>query len=135
MNRFGRARAFLVGAAVVVAGSLLRGALDGPRAPKMAGGQAVRVEVLNGTRVPRAGLALAEHLRDLGFDVVDIRNADRSDYEKTVVMDRVGEKRWADAVAKRLGAGEPVRQRNDDLLLEVTVVLGQDLADQYGGKR
>jgi hypothetical protein len=135
MNRFGKARAFLLGACVVAAGSLLRGALDGPRAPRMQGGQPVRVEVLNGTRVPRAGLALAERLRDAGFDVVDIRNADRADYEKTLVLDRVGEKRWADSVAKRLGAGDPVRQRNDDLLLEVTVILGQDLADRYGGTR
>ncbi len=135
MNRFGKARAFVVGACVVLAGSLLRGALDGPRAPRMDGGRSVRVEVLNGTRVPRAGLALAERLRDAGFDVVDIRNADRSDYAKTLVLDRVGQKRWADAVARRLGAGEPVQQRNDDLLLEVTVILGEDLAGKPGGKR
>lgn len=135
MNRFGKARALLAGACVVVAASLLRGALDGPRAPRMDGGHPVRVEVLNGTRVPRAGLALAERLRDAGFDVVDIRNADRSDYGKTLVLDRVGEKRWADAVARRLGTGEPVQQRNDDLLLEVTVILGEDLAGQPGGKR
>ncbi len=135
MNRFGKARAFVVGACVVCAGSLLRGALDGPRAPRMDGGRPVRVEVLNGTRVPRAGLALAEKLRDAGFDVVDIRNADRSDYARTLVLDRVGEKRWADAVARRLGAGDPVQQRNGDLLLEVTVILGEDLAGPYGGKR
>ena len=135
MSRFSRARAFLVGALVVLAGTVLRGALDGPRAPKMPGGQPIRVEVLNGSNVSRAGIRLAEKLRDAGFDVVDVRNAERSDYEETLVLDRVGEKRWADAVAKRLGAAEPRRQRNDDLLLEVTVILGTDLADKYGGKR
>ena len=135
MNRFSKARGFLVGALVVLAGTLLRGAMDGPRAPKMPGGRAIRVEVLNGSSVSRAGIRLAEKLRDAGFDVVDVRNAERSDYEATLVLDRVGEKRWADAVAKRLGAGQPRRQRNDDLLLEVTVILGTDLADKYGGKR
>jgi hypothetical protein len=51
------------------------------------------------------------------------------------VLDRVGESRWADAVAKSLGVDETVRQRDDDLLLEVTVILGRDLAERHGGKR
>jgi len=133
--RRGRVQAFVVGAAVVVAGSLMRGALTGPRAPKLPDGSPVRVEVLNGSGVPRAALVMAERLRDAGFDVVDIRNADRSDYERTMVLDRVGEERWANAVADRLGVEEPVRQRNEDLLLEVTVILGRDLATARGGER
>jgi hypothetical protein len=135
VTRHAKARAFLVGAAVVIAGSLLRGAFTGPRAPKLPDGKAVRVEVLNGSGVPRAGLALAERLRDRGFDVVDIRNADRADHERTLVYDRVGDERWARAVADRLGVTECAQERDDDLLLEVTVVLGRDLAERYGGKR
>lgn len=91
-------------------------------------GGAVRVEVLNGSGIARAGLDAAEDLRAWGFDVVDIRNADRSDYEETIVLDRVGVSDYAESVSRSLGAGEPCLQRNDDLLLEVTVILGRDLA-------
>jgi hypothetical protein len=135
MTRFTRARAILAVVVVIVAGVLLREPLAGPRAPKLPDGKPIRVEVLNGSGVPRAGVVVAEALRDRGFDVVDIRNADRSDYERTIVLDRVGQPGWARAVAERLGASEPVRQRNDDLLLEVTVILGRDLAGSRGGKR
>jgi len=91
-------------------------------------GGAVRVEVLNGSGIARAGLDAAEDLRSSGFDVVDIRNADRSDYEETIVLDRVGVSNYAESVSRSLGVGEPCLQRNDELLLEVTVILGRDLA-------
>lgn len=93
-------------------------------------GDPIRVEVLNGSGLDRAGIDLAEALRAKGFDVVDIRNADRKDYEQTLVLDRVGNADYAGAVAEAIGAASPVLQRNDDLLLEVTVVLGRDLALQ-----
>ncbi|MFN8177333.1 MAG: LytR C-terminal domain-containing protein [bacterium] len=141
MSRATGVRALVVGALVAAcAVGLWRAGTVGPRAPKLANGRAVRVEVLNGTKVPRAGLAVAERLREKGFDVVDIRTADDTRqknvvYDRTIVLDRVGEPRWADAVARCLGVQEPVRQRNDTLLLEVTVILGRDLAERYGGKR
>ena len=139
--RMPRARTVLLGAVFVAAvGAVWLGGLAGPRAPKLPGGRPIRVEVLNGTRVPRAGLAIAEKLRDKGFDVVDIRSAEdtRRDgrvYEHTLVLDRVDEARWAEAVAKCLGVEETIHQRNDDLLLEVTVILGLDLAERHGGKK
>lgn len=126
-------RGFLVGAAVVVAGMLLRGPIDLGGAPSREAGKPIRVEVLNGSGVNRAGQGAAERLRELGFDVVDIRNADRHDYEETLVLDRVGVPEYAEAVARKLGVDTPVEQRNGDLLLEVTVILGRDLAAEYGG--
>ena len=98
----------------------------------MPNGRPFRVEVLNGSGVRKAGLGLAEHLREKGFDVVDIRNADRADYGDTMVLDRVGHPEYADAVARELGVSSSFRQRNGDLLLEVTVILGRDLASHYG---
>jgi hypothetical protein len=91
-------------------------------------GGPIRVEVLNGSGIDRAGLEVAEQLRGSGFDVVDVKNADRRDYERTIVLDRVGVAEYAAAVSRTLGAEAPVLQRNDDLLLEVTVILGRDLA-------
>ena len=68
---------------------------------------------------------------DQGFDVVEISNADRSDYDETLVLDRVGNLDYAAAVADELGTEPAFRQMNRDLLLEVTVILGRDRASRY----
>ncbi len=100
------------------------------RPQRLPDGGKIRVEVLNGSGVSKAGLGLAEMLRKKGFDVVEIDNAPER-HDSTVVIDRVGEDRWAQAVAKRLGVERTVRQRNPDLLVEVTVILGLDRAELY----
>jgi anionic cell wall polymer biosynthesis LytR-Cps2A-Psr (LCP) family protein len=48
------------------------------------------VEVLNGTTVSGLAGRTAELFRGFGYDVISIGNADRSDYEKTVIIDRSG---------------------------------------------
>jgi len=126
-------RGYLVGGAVVVAVVLLRGPVGLGGVPKRDGGRPIRVEVLNGSGVNRAGQGLAEHLREAGFDVVDIRNADRSDYGRTIVLDRAGVRRFAESVARELGVDDPVAEPSDDLLLEVTVILGRDRAKEFVG--
>jgi hypothetical protein len=105
-----------------------RGFMAASEEPHRREGGTVRVEVLNGSGIARAGIDAAEDLRARGFDVVDIRNADRSDYEETIVLDRVGVPHYAESVSRTIGAKEPCLQRNDELLLEVTVILGRDLA-------
>jgi len=118
-------------AGVLIAGLWVahsRGLMTTADEPQRREGGTVRVEVLNGSGIARAGIDAAEILRARGFDVVDIKNADRSDYEETIVLDRVGVAEYAKSVSQSIGAGEPCLQRNDDLLLEVTVILGRDLA-------
>jgi len=82
-------RGFLVGVAVVVVGYIMKGPAPFlTRPPKLPDGSAIRVQVLNGSGVTKAGLGLAEELRRKGFDVVEIGNAvGRQD--STVVIDRV----------------------------------------------
>ncbi|MGH2570989.1 MAG: LytR C-terminal domain-containing protein [bacterium] len=124
----------------VTAGGLLAAAtvawlgLRAGAAPAREGGKPIRVEVRNGSGVHRAGLGLAAELRARGFDVVDIRNADRSDYEETIVLDRVGNGEYAAKVADALGLSGWIEQRNEELLLEVTVILGRDRGARFGGE-
>jgi hypothetical protein len=130
-----RWRAFLVGAAVVVVGLLARGPSRFLRGvPRHGDGETIRVEVLNGSGVYKAGLGLAMELRRQGFDVVTIGNADHSGYAETLVLDRVGMPEHADSVVRRLGFGRALQQRNEELLVDVTVILGKDRGDQYGGR-
>jgi len=126
-----RRRAFLIGAVLVAGAFWLRGPVFPSRTPRLPGGRPIRVEVLNGSTVPKAGLGLAESLRAKGFDVVTIDNAERSDYAETLVLDRVGEMKYASAVARELGTEPSYLQKNPDLLLEVTVILGTDRAEEF----
>ena len=48
------------------------------------------VEVLNGTSVNGLAGRTAEVLRGFGYDIISIANADHSNYEKTIVIDRSG---------------------------------------------
>lgn len=86
----------------------------------------VRVEVLNGAGT--AGLARdATHaLRAHGFDVVFFGNAGRFDHPRSFVIDRTGEPERARDVAAMLGIDSVTTVIDSSLMLEATVILGDD---------
>lgn len=88
----------------------------------------LRVEVLNGTEVPRLAAKVADFLRTKGFDVVQTGNAKHANFRKTVVQDRIGNMPGAVQVARTLGVSESnvLQQKNPQLYLDVTVIIGQD---------
>lgn len=102
--------------------SLLALGSDRTRAPE---GVRIRVEVLNATRVRGLARRATMHLRDRGFDVVEIgTSAEQRD--STIVLDRSGNPDWARLVAAALGM-TTVETRIDSLrYLDVTVLLGAD---------
>ena len=111
----------LVGSSMVAhfpAGDALR-----PAAP---GGSVIRVQVLNGSREGGVGSRVAFTLREGGFHVVEVGNADRSDYFATLVVARTADPKPAEAVARYLGGLPVVRQEWASDVAEVTVVLGSD---------
>jgi polyisoprenyl-teichoic acid--peptidoglycan teichoic acid transferase len=97
----------------------------GPRAfvaPK----QPIRVELLNGSgRVGLAG-ALASYLRDGGFDVLEVGNADRADYRTTLVVSRTDAVEPGRVVAEYLGTRHVIQQVGPQELIDVTVIVGRD---------
>jgi hypothetical protein len=86
----------------------------------------VRVEVLNGSGEGGIGSRVASYLREGGFHVVDVRNADRSDYFATMVVARRPDATTARMVARYLGGPPIIRQAWNSDVAEVTVVLGSD---------
>jgi hypothetical protein len=86
----------------------------------------IRVQVLNGSGEAGLGLRAASHLREGGFQVVDVRNADRSDYFETLVVARRQDPSLATAVAQYLGSPPVIRQVWDSDQADVTLVLGSD---------
>ena len=59
-------------------------------AENIIGDRTFTVEILNGTTINGLAGRTAELFRGFGYDIVAIGNADHSDYEKTVIIDRSG---------------------------------------------
>ncbi len=106
------------------------------RAPGAAGSDEharhVTVDVRNGSR--RVGLAndMMHELRRAGFDVVECRNADHDEYERTEVRDLTGKPGAAEVAGwfqETYGVGHLQRQVIESPGSDVRVILGWDLAD------
>ncbi|MFC1540149.1 LytR C-terminal domain-containing protein [Gemmatimonadota bacterium] len=88
--------------------------------------QRPQVEVLNGCGVSGIAATCHEYLKQFGFDVVNVENAQAFDYTETIVIDRGGDEQVARRLARVLGTGNVIRQVRPDLILQVTVILGAD---------
>ncbi len=86
----------------------------------------IRVQVWNGSGEGGIATRVATELRQGGFHVVEVRNADRSDYFATMVVARRDDPAAARVVARYLGDLPVIRQAWDPAGAEVTVVLGSD---------
>ncbi len=89
----------------------------------------VQVEVLNGCGERGIGQRVMRFLRARGFDVVNIDNADHFEYRETIVLDRRGKNgpsSAARAVGGALGTPNVLLQRNDERMVDVSVVIGKD---------
>jgi hypothetical protein len=89
-------------------------------------GTRIRVQVLNATSTRGLARRATLHLRDRGFDVVEIGTSPEQ-LDSTVVIARSGNRRWAELVAAALEdslAG--VLERPDtSRYLDITVLLGR----------
>jgi hypothetical protein len=95
-------------------------------APSAAEPSEIRVEVLNGSGDRGMARNATRQLRDDGFDVVFFGNASRFDHRRSFALDRTGDLEQARAVAAALGIDSVVTAVDSSLLLEVTVVLGDN---------
>ena len=90
------------------------------------------VEVLNGTRVDGLARTLTGRLRQAGIDVVYFGSASKNGIDTTMILVRRGDSTVADPIRAVLGAGRIVVEPDSLLLLDVTVLLGMDLAAARG---
>lgn len=119
----------LVAAFAVSVVAMLRddGGEGPPRAARAIGDPAqVRVEILNGAGTSGLARDATHRLRNGGFDVVYFGNASAFGRGRSVVLDRVGDPARARAVAASLGIDSIASAPDSTLLLDVTVVLGDD---------
>ena len=84
----------------------------------------VRVQVLNATTLRGLARRATLHLRDRGFDVLEIGTAPEQ-RDSTLVLDRSGHPEWAKRVAEALGGARVESRPDSSRYLDVTVLLGR----------
>lgn len=88
----------------------------------------VQVEVLNGCGVSGIADKITDYLRKNNFDVVQTGNYNSFNMDKSIVIDRTGNKANAEKVAAALGIARKniVQQINNEYLLDCSIVIGKD---------
>ncbi len=86
----------------------------------------LRMQVLNATRVPGLALRKGESLRPWGVDALDRGNAPPWPFNETLLLVRSGESHAVDRLSDYLGGVPVLLQRREDLMLDATLILGQD---------
>jgi hypothetical protein len=87
---------------------------------------AVRVILYNGAGTPGIAGQAAQQLIAAGMRVVDTKNADRFDYDTTMVIIQSGETAQGEQVRTALGVGEIVDQPSEQDVADVIVIIGRD---------
>ena len=90
----------------------------------------ISVEILNGTSVTGLAQRTKQLYQRYGFDVVSFDNADRSDHEHTLVIDRKGDPADARRAAEIIRAPR-VQSEPLDSPIDVTIILGRDFDGTY----
>ncbi|MDR3665277.1 MAG: LytR C-terminal domain-containing protein [Ignavibacteriaceae bacterium] len=88
----------------------------------------IQLEVLNGCGVAGAAEKITDYLRNNRVDVVQMKNYSSFDIEKSLVIDRTGNKLNAEKIADILGIDKKyiVQQISNDYFLDVSLVIGKD---------
>jgi len=102
------------------------------------------VEILNGTATNGLAGRTAELLRGFGYDIISTANADRNNYEKTVIYDRSGYEEAAYIFAgiiqcKNLQSEKPLSENPEGELsiqsveyrADFTLIIGRDFNGRY----
>jgi anionic cell wall polymer biosynthesis LytR-Cps2A-Psr (LCP) family protein len=100
----------------------------------------ITVEVLNGTNISGLAGRTAELIRGFGYDVVNVSNADRSNYEKTQIIDHFNHPLEAENFAEIMHCDIVIQDNSEDEFEEdlhdpnykadFTLILGRD----YNGR-
>lgn len=86
----------------------------------------VRVIIYNGAGTPGIAGKAAQQLISAGMRVVDTKNADRFDYQNTMIVVQDGNTGQGELVRAALGVGEVVDKPSEQDVADVIVIIGQD---------
>ncbi len=91
-------------------------------------GRRIQISVLNGCSAPGIAMKVTDHLRSLGYDVVEIGNYETSTLTRSMVIDWIDDmtaaKKIADAI--NISPTRIIRKKNNRELVDFSVVVGKD---------
>lgn len=87
----------------------------------------LNIEVLNGNRMPGIAHKVANSMKELGFNVVNVDNADNFDYQKTVLILYSKDEKLVDYVRQFLKDVEIVRKVQPGNDIDMTIIVGKDV--------
>jgi len=88
----------------------------------------ITVEVCNASSHSGAARILTRKLRDFGFDVIDWKNYPTKQ-AKTIVVDRVGNLKAAQSIAKIINTEEIFTRYDSKRFVDISVIIGEDYKD------
>jgi hypothetical protein len=94
-------------------------------------GDEIYIEILNGSTNPGQAQSLRNYFVEYGFNIVHFGNAPKSDYEKTVVIDRMGRPSLAKRIADIINCQEVHTKIDKTLMVDVTIIIGNDFEGKY----
>ena len=86
----------------------------------------ISLEILNGTQVAGLARRTQDLMQGFGFNVVYVGNAETSEVEYTMVIDRTGNPEIAQRVAGIIQADRVLTDRATESVAAVTLILGRD---------
>lgn len=97
------------------------------------------LEIQNGTSVQGLAKNTAALLQSVGYDVLTMTNADKNDYEKTVIIDHISNPEIASSLGEFIMCDnivtEEVKEESEgleaDSLVDFTIILGKDFDGRY----
>ena len=94
---------------------------------------ALRIEVLNGTTQPGIATSTAEQLEAQGWHVVSVNDADRSDYQQTIIINYAAPAALMQKLSSDLGltaSAATFSGLDRTSPIDIRIVVGQDLVGQ-----
>jgi hypothetical protein len=74
---------------------------------------------------------LRNYFVEYGFNIVHYGNALRNDYEKTLVIDRIGRPSLAKRIADIINCKEVHTRIDKTLMVDVTIIIGNDFEGRF----
>ncbi len=87
----------------------------------------LNIEVLNGNRIPGIAHRVANKMEELGFNVVNIDNADHFDYQKTVVIIYSKNVKLEDYITQFWNDVEIIRKEQVSAGIDMTIIVGKNM--------
>jgi hypothetical protein len=112
-------------------GSILSRFIDRPASERPGvntTGRRIQVSVLNACGAPGIAMKMTDHLRSLGYDVVEIGNYESPKLDRSIVIDWNNDITVAGRIAEAIDIPPEriVRKKGNRELVEFSVVLGKD---------